>query len=89
MNYLIGYFLTINLIAIIVMGFDKNKAKRHEWRISEKTLFLLALCMGSIGIWSGMYLFKHKTKHYKFVFGIPAIILLQIIGTYLIFKNIV
>jgi uncharacterized membrane protein YsdA (DUF1294 family) len=89
MNYLIGYFLVINLISMIVMRIDKNKAKKHEWRISENMLFMLALCMGSIGIWAGMYLFKHKTKHYKFVFGIPVIIILQAIAFYLIFKNII
>jgi uncharacterized membrane protein YsdA (DUF1294 family) len=68
----------MNLIGLAVMGIDKSKAKRHVWRIPEKILFLVSLLGGSIGTWAGMYIFRHKTKHWYFVVGMPAILLLQI-----------
>lgn len=73
------YFIIMNLIGIAVMGIDKNRAKRHAWRISEKMLFLVSLLGGSVGTWAGMYLFRHKTKHWYFVVGMPLIFVLQVI----------
>ena len=61
------------------MAEDKRRAKRHGWRIPEKTLFLTALLGGSIGAWVGMYLCRHKTKHWYFVVGIPLILVVQLI----------
>lgn len=61
------------------MGIDKEKAKRGSWRIPEKTLFLLAIIGGSIGSIIGMQVFRHKTKHWYFVWGMPAILVLQIV----------
>jgi uncharacterized membrane protein YsdA (DUF1294 family) len=61
------------------MGIDKSKAKHHAWRIPEKVLFFVSLLGGSIGTWAGMYIFRHKTKHWYFVAGMPAILLLQIV----------
>jgi uncharacterized membrane protein YsdA (DUF1294 family) len=72
------YLLIMNLIGLAVMGIDKSKAKRHAWRIPEKVLFFVSLLGGSIGTWAGMYVFRHKTKHWYFVIGMPAILILQI-----------
>ena len=69
--------LLINALGLLIMRIDKEKARRHRWRISEATLFLLALIGGSIGAEIGMYGFHHKTRHPRFVIGIPAILLLQ------------
>lgn len=60
------------------MGIDKSRARRRAWRIPEKTLFAVSLLGGSIGTWAGMYLFRHKTKHWYFVVGMPLILILQI-----------
>ena len=60
------------------MGIDKQRAKNNQWRIRERTLFLVAMIGGSIGIFLGMEVFRHKTKHKKFIFGIPIIMLVQI-----------
>lgn len=67
----------INLLALAAMGYDKHQARHGRWRVRERTLFLLALLGGSPGIWAGMYLFRHKTRHWYFVAGIPAILLGQ------------
>ena len=81
---LIVYLLLINIAAFALFGADKRKARRNAWRISEKALFLSAVLGGSLGAMIGMRLFHHKTKHWYFVIGIPAILVLQIIGYVLI-----
>lgn len=79
-NILTYYLLAINLITFIVYGVDKYKAKKAKWRIPEATLLLMAAIGGSIGAWLGMKVWHHKTLHKKFKYGIPAILLLQIIA---------
>ena len=87
MKYVIAYILIMNLLGIAIMGMDKQKAKAHAWRIPEKTLFLVSLLGGSLGTWCGMYLFRHKTKHWYFVIGMPFIFFLHIaIITYFMTK---
>ena len=74
---LIIYIIAINLIGFFIMGIDKRKARRGKWRISERTLFTIALLFGSIGILIGMYVFRHKTKHLIFTIGIPTLLVIQ------------
>ena len=76
---LTAYVVVINLIGFALMGIDKYKAKKHAFRIPEATLFTIALIGGSIGSIAGMYFFRHKTRHWYFVYGMPAILVLQII----------
>lgn len=78
-SLLIFYFITINLISFIVMGADKRKAQKHVWRIPESTLFVLAIIGGSIGSIAGMHFFHHKTRHWYFLYGMPAILIVQVI----------
>ena len=73
------YFIVINVIGFFLMGADKRRAQNNEWRISEKTFFLLALIGGSIGTNLGMYAFRHKTKHWYFVIGMPLILIIQVL----------
>ena len=73
------YLLAINAVTFIVYGIDKYKAKKAKWRISEATLLLLAVLGGSVGAWVGMKVWHHKTMHKKFKYGIPAILLIQIV----------
>lgn len=77
-NIFITYLIIINIISFIVMGTDKRRAIKHVWRIPEKTLFLLAIIGGSICANLGMKVFRHKTKHMKFVIGMPAILIFQL-----------
>lgn len=62
----------MNTLGFALMGLDKKRAGEHQWRISERTLFLVAALGGSVGSWLGMYIFHHKTKHWYFVIGIPG-----------------
>ena len=73
----ISYLVIINLIAIILMYIDKQKAKKNKWRIRENTLIGVSIIGGGIGSLWGMHVFRHKTKNIKFTIGIPLIILIQ------------
>lgn len=68
----------MNLAAFCLMGVDKRRAKRNAWRIPEKTLFLVTALMGGIGGTAGMLFFRHKTKHWYFRIGFPALTVIQI-----------
>ncbi len=77
-NILYGYLGVISVIAVVVTIADKVKAKRGAWRVPENTLLLLSALGGSIAMLVTMLLIRHKTKHLKFMLGIPIIIVLQI-----------
>lgn len=72
------YLLVMNIAGFMVMGADKRKARIQAWRIPESTLFLVAILGGSIGSILGMQHFRHKTKHWYFVWGMPLILILQL-----------
>lgn len=73
------YLIIINLIAFLAMGVDKRKAIKHKWRIPEKTLMMFSVLGGSLGMFIGMQLFRHKTKHTLFVVGVPLIFIIETI----------
>ena len=78
----------INATGFILVALDKRKARKRLWRIPEKTFFLIALTGGSIGIYVSMLLFRHKTKHWCFMIGIPAIFFAELIILYFISGNV-
>ncbi|MDD3339748.1 MAG: DUF1294 domain-containing protein [Lachnospiraceae bacterium] len=87
MMYLSIYLIVVNLAAFSMYGIDKQKAIRHQWRISEAALIGVAVLGGGIGAFLGMRIFRHKTKHVKFVLGVPVCILLWAAGiAYIIMK---
>lgn len=71
------YLVVMNVLGVAVMWSDKRRARLHRWRIPEKLLFGVSLLGGSAGTWAGMYLFRHKTKHWYFVVGMPLILVCQ------------
>ncbi|MBD5444843.1 MAG: DUF1294 domain-containing protein [Lachnospiraceae bacterium] len=77
-TYIVSYLITVNLIGFVIMGVDKLKAKKRAWRIPESTLFVVALIGGSLGTTIGMHAFRHKTRHWYFLYGMPAILVIQI-----------
>ena len=72
------YLVVINVVAFVVYGVDKYKAKRGRWRTPEATLLGLAAIGGSIGALLGMRVWHHKTMHKKFQYGVPLILIAQI-----------
>ena len=82
------WLAVVNLVAFALMGLDKRRARRGEWRIPETTLFLPALLGGTLGAIAGMYCFRHKTRHWYFVIGMPLILVIQIgLGIWLIYPR--
>lgn len=71
--------MIINVLTFIVYGIDKLKAKYKKWRIPESTLLWLAVLGGSVGALAGMKVWHHKTLHEKFIYGVPAILILQLL----------
>ncbi|MBN8191727.1 DUF1294 domain-containing protein [Bacillus sp. NTK074B] len=71
------YAIIINIIGFTVMGRDKRKAQRHEYRISERVLWQVAILGGSVGAYIGMKVYRHKTKHKQFAIGFPLLVMLH------------
>ena len=85
---LVGCCLTVvNAVAFIVYGIDKYRARNGKWRIPEATLLMLAVVGGSVGAGRGMKAWHHKTRPRKFRYGVPAILLLQIVVATLLYVN--
>ena len=81
----IAYLILVNAAAFALMFADKQKAIHGQWRIPEKVLLGAAILGGSIGAIAGMYAFRHKTRHAKFKYGLPLILLAQL---YLLIQGI-
>ena len=73
------YLVAMNVLGFLFMGLDKWKAKKRAWRIPEATLLLIAALGGAVGSMIGMHLFHHKTRHWYFLYGMPAILLIQVL----------
>ena len=86
MVWLSLYIIVMSFITFIIFGVDKKRARRHEWRISEKVLFALAIIGGSIGAIIGMIAFHHKTKKWYFRIGMPVILAVQIAVVWALFR---
>jgi uncharacterized membrane protein YsdA (DUF1294 family) len=85
MDIFLYYFLVINLIGVFIMYSDKQKSRKGKWRTPENTIFVIASAFGALGVFIGMRMFRHKTKHNKFVIGIPLILAVQL---FIFFKYI-
>ncbi len=73
------YLIIVNIVGYAMMGIDKKRAIRGAFRISEASLFMVALIGGSLGSILGMQHFRHKTRHWYFKYGMPAILILQVL----------
>ncbi len=85
--YFQSYLIIINFVAVLVTVSDKRRAKKHRWRIPENTLLLLAALGGSPAMLVTMLLIRHKTRHPKFMVGIPVILILQAVVIYFIMER--
>lgn len=87
LKFILIYLLIINLFGFLIMLIDKQRAVHKEWRIPEKTLLLISILGGSIGMLLGMSSFRHKTKHKKFTMGVPFILFMQVFLIILYLKS--
>lgn len=79
MKYFLIYLAAISIIAVIMTVSDKSRAKKHKRRIAEKTLFGTAVLGGSAAMYLTMLAIRHKTKHKRFMIGLPLIMIVQVI----------
>ena len=84
---IIAYVIMMNLVSFALMGIDKYKAKKKTWRIPEATLFLFAIFGGSLGSTLGMFVFRHKTRHWYFRYGLPLILIVQLVCIYMLWQS--
>ena len=82
---LLLYLFLITALGLLLMLADKAKARKNLWRIPERTLMTVAALGGSLGCLMGMYTARHNTRHWKFVVGVPTLLVLQILGLALYF----
>jgi uncharacterized membrane protein YsdA (DUF1294 family) len=82
------YLIAANVIAFAMFGIDKSAAKAGRRRISEKRLFVVSLLGGAPGAWAGMKVWRHKTLHNSFRFGIPLLVLFNAVWVYAVWLNL-
>ena len=73
-----GVLLVLNLFSFFLMGHDKQCARKNQRRVPEKKLFLFAILFGALGGTLGMFVFRHKTKHWYFRVFFPLLMILQV-----------
>jgi uncharacterized membrane protein YsdA (DUF1294 family) len=83
-DFFIIFLIIINIITFIASGLDKKAAINYKRRVPEKHLWILAVVGGSVGLYLSMKVFRHKTKHWNFKYGIPVLIFVQIMGMYIL-----
>ena len=81
-GWLALYLAAENAVTFLVYSADKRRAKKDQWRVPEKTLFLLPLLGGSVGGILGMRVFHHKTRHWYFQVGLPLILAAQLAAAF-------
>lgn len=86
MKWLLIYFAAISIFAVIITVYDKVRAVRHKWRVKESTLLIVAFLGGGAAMLLTMLIIRHKTRHKKFMIGIPVIILLHICAAYVFWR---
>ena len=87
MRVILSLILIVNVLAFLLYGIDKWKAKHSRWRIPESVLLGMAVVGGSIGAWLGMRVWHHKTQHKKFRYGVPLILIVQVAAVIWILSN--
>ncbi len=88
MDIILVYLLIINIIAFVITAYDKYSAIKNRWRVRESTLLIISALGGSIGMYVTMQFIRHKTRHLKFMLGIPVILIIQVILVYFIWRMI-
>lgn len=83
-----GIFITLifNIAGFFIMGYDKKMAGKGKWRIPEKTLIIISVSGGAVGVMLGMKHFRHKTRHALFVYGMPFLVLFNLAVFFYIYR---
>lgn len=82
------YLVIISVVTCVVTVTDKLRARKSKWRVQESTLFTLAVCGGSAAEFVTMLLIRHKTRHMKFMIGLPLIFTAQAIIVFFLLTRV-
>lgn len=83
---IVAFFILMNLLAVLIIFLDKMRSQKEGMeRVSEGLLFFLAACFGSLGVYFGMVAFRHKTKKWYFLLGIPLLFLENMSTLYVLY----
>jgi len=86
---ILTFFIAVNLVAFFAMFWDKSRSRKAgAERISEGLLFFMATMFGSVGVYAGMFAFRHKTRKWYFVIGIPMLLVENSAVLYLVYLYI-
>ncbi len=77
-EWLVAWLLAVNLLAILYTVVDKRRARQGKWRVSESTLLLIAALGGAAAMLVTMRRIRHKTQHKKFMWGLPVMLVAQV-----------
>ena len=77
LNWAVAWLVAAAIIAVLLTLWDKNRARRREWRVQESSLWLVALLGGSAPMFLTMLVVRHKTRHPQFMIGLPALAVVQ------------
>ena len=86
--FIVALFVIINIAGFILVAVDKRKARRKQWRIREKSFFIVSALGGCVGTYIGLMACRHKIRHKSFMLGIPAIFIAQLLLIYFIYRCI-
>ena len=82
---IVMWLVIVNIAAVLMTMWDKNRARRREWRVSESTLWVTAALGGAAAMFLTMFVIRHKTRHLSFMIGLPLLSVVQIAVLYLMF----
>ncbi|MBQ7088197.1 MAG: DUF1294 domain-containing protein [Clostridia bacterium] len=84
--WMVLWMVAVSIVATLITMWDKNRARRREFRISESTLWMLAAVGGATAMWTTMYVIRHKTRHRRFMIGLPLLAVIQLGTLVLLWK---
>jgi len=87
-KYFLLYLGIVNVVGFFLMKHDKAQSRNKRWRVSERRIFAYAAAGGALGVWAGMFAFRHKTKHWSFLLGVPALLIANAACVYWVLTDI-
>lgn len=86
-NWAVTWLVAAAIFAFLIVLWDKNRARRREWRVSESSLWLIAVLGGSVSMFLTMVTIRHKTRHKRFMIGLPLLALAQTVLIVLMLRS--